>query len=129
MAQVQGVTLDHIVLEQFLKTLPEDVRVFVRERSPGTSGEAAKLADGYLQAWKEDLASREISRREGDKPRRGCLKLGHLARDCHVPAPESTQQKQTKGTDRFTASRSEHSKKDLKDVECYNCRKTARKMQ
>ena len=57
--------IDQIILEQFLKTLPDEVRVFVRERSPGTSIEAAKLADDYLQARREDLASKE----EGERAR------------------------------------------------------------
>ena len=75
--------VDQIILEQFLKTLPDEVRVFVRERSPGTSTEAAKLADDYLQARKEDLASKE----EGERARRRCHrcgKVGHLAKDCRV---------------------------------------------
>ena len=48
--------VDQIVLEQFLKMLPEDVGVFVRERSPE---EAAKLADDHLQARKKDPASND----------------------------------------------------------------------
>ena len=38
--------LDQIILEQFLKTLADDVIVFVQERNPESSEEAAKLADG-----------------------------------------------------------------------------------
>ena len=33
--------LDQVVLEQFLRTLPEEVRVFVRERHPQTSVDAS----------------------------------------------------------------------------------------
>ena len=44
---------DKIVLEQFLSTLPEEVRVFVEERKPGTSEDAGKLADDYFQARME----------------------------------------------------------------------------
>ena len=82
--------LDQIVLEQFLKTLPDDVRVLVRERSPGKSEEAAKLADSYLQARKED---KELNRKEGDKSRRclRCGKPGHLARECRVQVVEQSQ--------------------------------------
>ena len=36
---------DAVVLEQLLNSLPDDVRVFVRERKPKTSAEAGKLAD------------------------------------------------------------------------------------
>ncbi len=65
--------LDQIILE-FLKTLADDVRVFVRERNPELSEKAAKLADGYLQARKEDLASRDVSKRAGDKSGKRCLR-------------------------------------------------------
>ena len=90
--------LDQIVLEQFLKTLPDDVRVFVRERSPGTSEEAAKLADSYLQVRKEDLANKELNRIEGDKSRRclRCGKIGHVAKDCRVDLSKSHVQGQGK---------------------------------
>lgn len=33
------------MLEQFLKTLSDDVSVYERERNPATSEDAAKLAD------------------------------------------------------------------------------------
>ncbi len=117
--------LDQIILEQFLKTLNDDVRVFVRERSPGTSEEAAKLADDYLQARKEDLASRESGKREGDKSGRRCLRCGrpgHLAKDCRVPVAGQPQ-KQEKTSDHSAGGRNEHPKQDLKDIECYNCHK------
>jgi hypothetical protein len=48
-----------IILEQFLKTLSDDVCAFVRKRNLGTSTEVAKLADDYLQARKEDLRSQQ----------------------------------------------------------------------
>lgn len=50
-----------------MKTLPDNVRVFVRERSPKTSKEAAKMADDYFLARKEDLASKEAGKRDGNK--------------------------------------------------------------
>ena len=45
--ETRAKVVDQIVLEQFLMSLTDEVRVFVRERSPGTSEEAAKLADDY----------------------------------------------------------------------------------
>ncbi len=36
------------MLEQFLKLLPEEVRVWVQEHKPKTSEAAAQLADNYL---------------------------------------------------------------------------------
>jgi len=41
---------DRVVLEQFLSTLPEDVRIFVKERKPKSAEEAGKLADDFSQA-------------------------------------------------------------------------------
>lgn len=59
-----------VVLEQFLKTLPDDVRVFERERQPKTSMGANRLADHHLRARKEDQVNHDtqvIGEREGDK--------------------------------------------------------------
>ena len=39
-----------IIKEQFLNTLPEEVRVWVKERKPATSKEARRLAEDFLQA-------------------------------------------------------------------------------
>ena len=51
--QTREELLDQVILEQFLKTLPNDMRVFVRERHPTTSNEASKFADDYVQARKD----------------------------------------------------------------------------
>ena len=56
--QTRDQVLDQIVCEQFLKTLPDDVRVFVRERGPRTSTEGAKLTDDYFQARGRITAAR-----------------------------------------------------------------------
>ena len=44
--------VDVIIKEQFLNTLAEEVRVWVRERKPTMSKEAGRLAEDYLQARK-----------------------------------------------------------------------------
>lgn len=67
--------LDQVVLEQFLRTLPEEVRVFVRERCPQTSTEASKFADDFLQARKEEAEARSC-KKDGDKSGRRCLRCG-----------------------------------------------------
>ena len=89
--------MDQIILEQFLKTLADDVRVFVRERNPESSEEAAKLADGYLQARRGDPTSKDVSRRVGDKSGKHCLrcgKSGHEAKDCRVRIKPPGQEKE-----------------------------------
>ena len=118
--------VDQIILEQFLKTLPDDVRVFVRERGPGTSVEAAKLADDYLQARKEDLANKEAGKKGGDKSERRCYrcgKMGHIAKDCYVPLAGQPQNEGKSLDYSARGGRNERSRKDLKDIECYNCHK------
>ena len=41
---------DAVVKEQLMTTLPEDVRIWVTERKPKTTTEAAQLAEDYIQA-------------------------------------------------------------------------------
>jgi len=43
---------DGIIMEQFLSSIPEEVRVFVRERKPKTAAEAGKWANDHEQARK-----------------------------------------------------------------------------
>ena len=74
--------------EQLINTLPDDVRVFVKERKPKSSAEAGRLADDYIIARKENAAGieKEEDKKVPDRrlpPRCGkCRKLGHMARDC-----------------------------------------------
>ena len=89
--QARAEVVDMVILEQFLKTFPDNVRGFVRERSPASSEEAAKLADDYLLARKEEAAGKGagLSRSNGDKSGGGhchrCGKVGYLVKDCQVP--------------------------------------------
>ena len=109
---------DKIVLEQFLNMQSDELKVFIRERKPKTSKEAGRLADDFFQARKEsgserDRRSQETRRQE--KPGRHCLKCGiagHIARDCRTKTEKSEDQKEKP-----------KSKRDLKDIECFNCRK------
>ena len=41
--------------------LPVDVRIFVKERKPSTSEEAAKLADDYCQVRKSSFGEKKQS--------------------------------------------------------------------
>ncbi len=75
---------DVLVLEQFVNTLPADVRVWVQEHKPNTSEVAAQLADDYLQARKshplagsEERKVRPLSQIVCAK----CKKEGHKAKE------------------------------------------------
>ena len=54
-----------MVLEQLLQTLPSEIKVWVTERKPKTSTEAAELADNYLRARKQQKDGR---RQQEGKP-------------------------------------------------------------
>ena len=69
-----------ICLEQFLNTVPRDVRVWVSEKKPKTCLQAGELADEYEQFMKRES---DLDRRN-DRPQRyhTCGQPGHLAKDC-----------------------------------------------
>ena len=52
----KGTLKDTLILEQFINMLPAEVRIFVRERQPKNSTEAAKIADDYILARKQEGA-------------------------------------------------------------------------
>ena len=77
--------IDSIVREQFINVLPEEARIWVKERKPKTSKEAGTLAEDFRQARKETW---ESAAGKFNKRCHICKMMGHLARDC-------TQRKQT----------------------------------
>ena len=109
---------DLIVREQLINSLPDDVRIWVKERKPKTSEEAGALADDYVQArkksGKEDHGNTG-DRKQENKQRRchRCNKWGHIAKECRAEMKE--QEKKDPPPDRRKSGR------DLKDVECFNC--------
>ena len=112
---------DKVVLEQFLNMQSEEIRVFVRERKPATSEEAGTLADDFLLARRENKSevekrSQDLRKTNNDKAPRYCQRCGipgHVAKDCRVKLGRSGEQK----------DRSAGPRRDLKEVECFNCRK------
>lgn len=84
-----------IAMEQFLNTLPENLRIWVRERKPATASEAGQLAEDYLQARGAPQSARRIDApgpkgetdsRSGLPENRRCHECGqtgHLAKDCN----------------------------------------------
>ena len=53
----RAAVVDAVVKEQFIEVLPEEVRVWVKERKPRTTQEAGRLAEDYRQARKVELWS------------------------------------------------------------------------
>ena len=99
-----------------------EVRIFIKERQPKSSAEAAKLADDYWQARKTTFGKRTGFNKAplgGEKKCQTCGKLGHLATDCrrNSSRPQETSEVKPLG------NRPERGKKDLKDIECFNCHK------
>ena len=104
---------DRIVLEQFLNTLPEEVKIFVKERKPKSAEEGGKFADDFVQARKpEETNEKKKSDKTIVKHCHSCGKPGHLAKDCRV--------KMVKNGEQVWPAKP---KKDLREVECYNCHK------
>ena len=73
---------DLVVLEQLVNALPEDIRVWVKERKPKTSEETSERADDHVQARKQDMSHGQGSRKNDKKPTSiprcdTCGKMGH----------------------------------------------------
>ena len=52
-----------MVMEQLLHTLPSEIKVWVTERKPKTSMEAAEMADNYLRARKQQKYGHQQERK------------------------------------------------------------------
>jgi len=75
--------VNKLVKEQFVEVLPEEVKVWVKERKPNTSEEAGQLAEDYRQARKRDLWIQGEELKKGNQKTCFIYKQpGHLARDC-----------------------------------------------
>ena len=54
--------IDTVVKEQFVELLPDDVKIWVKERKPRSGEEAGELAEDYRQARKAELWSSTSSK-------------------------------------------------------------------
>ena len=110
--------IDSVVQEQFIDVLPEEARVWVKERKPCSSTEAGKLAEDFRQARKEawdSTAGRNIRSREGRRCY-NCKRTGHIAKDCH-------QVKEKDGKDaEKTKYQGANEEQKSKGIVCFNCK-------
>ena len=108
-----------IVTEQLLSTLPEEIRVWVKERKPKTSMEAGVLADDYIQARKAFADQKKVDQGKRQEKRetparkwcRLCESGAHWTSDC--------PKKSKPGPDRMVRR-----SQDRSSVRCFKCDKT-----
>ena len=119
--------VDAVVKEQFIEVLPEEVRVWVKERKPRTTQEAGRLAEDYCQARKVELWSPapKSSVKKRVPIQRSCYSCGqpgHLAKDCSSFSSSGKKEStstSSKGQD--VGKMEKKLKKDEKPLVCYNC--------
>ena len=101
---------DQLILEQLLNTLPKDMCIFVKERKPKSSLEASMLVDDYLQARKGIATGPQPTFKKGPVRCYTCGKPGHVKKDCRQDLDKSPS----------AAKDTEKTKRDLKDMKCFN---------
>ena len=67
--------MDSIIKEQFITILPEEARIWVKERKPKSSKDAGTSVEDFQHARRE-------SWEKANKRCHICRAVGHLARDC-----------------------------------------------
>ena len=123
----RAAVVDVIVKEQFIEVLPEEVRVWMKERKPRITQEAGRLAKDYRQARKVELWSPALktSVKKGvpvQKSCYSCRQLGHLAKDCSSFSSSGKKEStstSSKGED--VGKVEKRLKKVEKPLVCYNC--------
>ena len=100
------------MLEQFLETLPGDMRIWLCERKPTTAKEASSMADDYRAARRRkrpDVPKTDSQKKEGpSKKCYRCQQEGHVAVNCKEKQLDDSNTR----TERV---------RDKADRRCYNC--------
>ena len=113
---------DLMVKEQLLNCLPEEVRVWIRERKPKDSEEAGELAEAFLQAGDtpEGESRSKLPKERRQIPPSNCPRCGlagHWASDCPKP-----REKREGNTNSNPSNPSDKSKKQESDIYCFTCK-------
>ena len=104
-----------VATEQVLRSLPENIRVWVHERKPTTAAEAGQLAEDYLLARRsfQGTKPRDAERvsGSGSQPAKcfECKQVGHVARDC--PRRRAGGSEKAVNSQRFSRG----------ELKCFNC--------
>ena len=109
---------DLVVREQILNTLPEHIRIWVKEHKPATSMEAAQLADDYVQAQRQD---QDVATRMRSVRCHKCQQMGHMARDCAVTVKGESVEGGAKPAEATPLGGKRGKGRNLQQVECFNC--------
>ena len=103
-----------IVMEQFLNTVPREVRIWLLERKPKSPIEAGELADKYWQARRSVAENQSSESRNKSRKCHKCQQPGHIAKDC----PKGKEDENTpKGSEGAGPGKS----RPKQEVRCYNC--------
>ena len=73
---------DLMVLEQLLDGMPNDLKVWLKERKPKSLSEAAEMADNYVAARRDGREKRTCT---------NCGKVGHIAKFCRLVEGDKTK--------------------------------------
>ncbi|ETW98513.1 MAG: hypothetical protein ETSY2_42715 [Candidatus Entotheonella gemina] len=113
---------DLMVKEQLLNCLPEEVRVWIRERKPKDSEEAGELAEAFLQArdTSEGESRSKLTKERRPAPPSNCPRCGlagHWASDCPKP-----RERREGNPNSNPSNSSDRSKKQERDIYCFTCK-------